>query len=75
MRFYAGMITNNEGVQFNFDCGLHRSIGYYLEYLILIAIFGKNSLNINLTGITNDNHDNSVDSIQQHLIPLLKEYY
>ncbi len=74
MRFYAGMITNNKGVQFNFYCGLHRSIGYYLEYLILIAMFCKNYLNINLTGITNDNHDNSVDSIQQHLIPLLKEY-
>ena len=28
-----------------------------------------------MTGITNDNHDNSVDAIQQHLIPLLKDFY
>ena len=28
-----------------------------------------------MTGITNDNHDNSVDAIQQHLLPLLKEHY
>lgn len=75
MRFYAGMITNNEGVEFTFDCGVNRSIGYFLQYLLLIAMFGKVSLNINLTGITNDNHDNSVDSIQQHLLPLLKEHY
>lgn len=75
MRFYAGMITNNEGVDVEFDCGLSRSIGYFLEYLLLIAMFGKNSLNITLTGVTNDNHDNSVDSIQQHLFPLLKEHY
>jgi RNA 3'-terminal phosphate cyclase-like protein len=72
MRFYSGMVTNNDGVVFDFDCGLHRSIGYYLEYLLLISMFGKTSLSINLTGITNDNHDNSVDSILHHLIPLLK---
>ena len=22
MKFYAGMVTNNEGVEFDFDCGL-----------------------------------------------------
>ena len=38
-------------------------------------MFGKNTLNIHMTGITNDNHDNSVDAIQQHLIPLLKDFY
>ena len=35
-------------------------------------MFGKNSLNIHLTGITNDTYDSSVDTIQQHLIPFLK---
>ncbi len=35
-------------------------------------MFGKNSLNIRLQGITNDSYDSSVDTIQQHLIPLLK---
>ena len=58
-----------------FDCGKERCISYYLEYLILIAMFGKNSLNIRLKGITNDSYDSSVDTIQQHLIPLLKEHY
>lgn len=38
-------------------------------------MFGKNTLNIHLTGITNDSYDNSVDTIQQHIIPLLKQNY
>lgn len=58
-----------------FDCGKDRSIAYYLEYLLLIAMFGKNSLNIKLRGLTNDEYDSAVDTIQQHLIPLLKEHY
>lgn len=38
-------------------------------------MFSKTSLNIHLKGITNDEYDSSVDSIQQELIPLLKERY
>ena len=38
-------------------------------------MFAKNSLNIRLTGVTNDSYDSAVDTIQQHLIPLLKEHY
>ena len=38
-------------------------------------MFGKNSLNIRLKGITNESYDSAVDTIQQHLIPLLKENY
>ena len=30
LKFYAGLITNNEGLEFEFDCGLHRGIGYFL---------------------------------------------
>jgi len=30
MKFYAGVVTNNEGVELNFDCGLERGIAYYL---------------------------------------------
>lgn len=72
LKFYPGLIVNNEGVEMVFDCGKERCISYYLEYLILIAMFGKNSLNIKLQGITNDSYDSAVDTIQQHLIPLLK---
>lgn len=75
LRFQPGLVTNNEGVEFDFDCGLDRCISYYLEYLLVIAIFSKSALNVHLQGITNDEYDNSVDSIQQELLPLLKERY
>ena len=50
---------------------------YFLLPLIsiVVAIFAKNSLNIHLTGITNDTYDSAVDTIQQHLLPVMKEYY
>jgi RNA 3'-terminal phosphate cyclase-like protein len=57
------VITNNEGVGFEFECGAERGIGYYLEYLLLAAMFGSRPLSVTLIGITNDNHDNSVDII------------
>lgn len=38
-------------------------------------MFGKTALNVHLTGITNDSYDSSIDTIQQHLIPILKEQY
>lgn len=75
LKFYAGMVTNNEGVELHFDCGLERSISYYLEYLLLIAMTGKTALNIHLHGVTNHPSDNSVDSIQNQLIPYLKTHY
>ena len=37
-----------------FDCGYIRSISYFLEYLLIIALFGKSNLAITLKGITND---------------------
>jgi RNA 3'-terminal phosphate cyclase-like protein len=75
LKFFAGMITNNEGVEVHFDCGLDRGIAYYLEYLLLIAGIGKTALNIHLHGLTNYAGDNSVDAIQTQLIPFLKNHY
>ena len=75
LNFSPGVITNNDSIELEFDCGVHRCIGYFLEYLFLFAMFGKNALNIRLKGITDNGHDSSVDTIQQHLIPLLKEHY
>lgn len=34
------------------DCGLNRSMGYFLEPLILIGLFGKKPLSIRLKGFT-----------------------
>lgn len=44
------------------DCSLHRSVGYYLEALIMLAPFMKNPLRAVLKGVTNDPTDPSVSA-------------
>ncbi len=54
-----------------FECGVDRSLVYYLEPLILLGLYCKDTLEISLRGITNDNIDTSIDCIRNGLIPLL----
>ncbi|CAA6668922.1 unnamed protein product [Spirodela intermedia] len=56
------------------DCGLSRSIGYFLEPLILLGLFGKKPLSIRLKGITNDPKDPSVDTFRTTTMHLLKHF-
>ncbi|KAI3714897.1 hypothetical protein L6452_21858 [Arctium lappa] len=56
------------------DCGLSRSIAYFLEPLIVLGLFGKKSLSIRLKGITNDSKDPSVDTFRSTTLPLLKRF-
>lgn len=44
------------------ECNTQRSVGYYLEALIMLAPFMKNSLRAVLKGVTNDQNDPSVSS-------------
>lgn len=44
------------------ECNVQRSIGYYLEALIMLAPFMKNSLKAVLKGVTNDPTDPSVSN-------------
>jgi len=57
LRYKPGVIVG--GVH-AFDCGLDRSIGYYLEGLVCLAPFAKKPFHLTLTGITNDDRDISV---------------
>ena len=68
-----GTITNNYGDNIRFDCDNSRNITYYAEGLIPICLFGKESLHINLTGITNNIIDNSVDSFKMSTCILLQK--
>jgi RNA 3'-terminal phosphate cyclase-like protein len=70
-QYRPGMIFGGKIEQ---DCGLDRSITYYLELLICLAPFCKQPLDVTLTGITNDQLDASVDSIKQSSLPLLSKY-
>ena len=57
------------------DCGLHRSIAYYLEVLLMLSPFCKHPIEAKLTGITNDRIDPSVDALKQSSLPLMKRFF
>lgn len=42
------------------DCPLSRSIGYFLETVVMLAPFAKKPLQLTLRGITTDDQDLSV---------------
>lgn len=42
------------------DCNMQRSVGYYLEALLMLAPFMKTPLKATLRGVTNDHADPTV---------------
>jgi len=44
------------------ECPLSRSIGYFLEPVVMIAPFSKKPLDLTLKGVTTDDNDLSVSS-------------
>ncbi|CAI9109625.1 OLC1v1009476C1 [Oldenlandia corymbosa var. corymbosa] len=72
LKYKPGIIMG--GKHLSHDCGRSRSIGYFLEPLIVLALFGKKPLTISLTGITNDSKDPSVDSFKSTTLPILKRF-
>lgn len=55
-------------------CSLDRAISYYLEVLIPLAPYCKVPIEANLTGVTNDQIDPSVDSLRQSTLPVIKHF-
>lgn len=55
------------------DCGLGRSMSYYLEVVLCFAPFCKHPLEATFQGITNDSIDPGVDTLKHSLVPLLKK--
>jgi len=70
LRYKPGMVVGGPGLVH--DCGVQRSIGWFLEPLVLLALFGKRPLGITLKGITNDHIDPGVDVLRTVTLPLLK---
>ncbi|KAH9843078.1 18S rRNA biogenesis protein [Rhodofomes roseus] len=56
------------------DCPLSRSIGYFLEPVIMLAPFSKRPLQLTLRGITSDDRDLSVDLIRTVTLPQLQAF-
>jgi len=74
IKYYPGIITNNEGTEFDFECGEERCITYFLEPLLVLSLFGKSRLSVKLRGITNDEIDISVDSFANCTLHILKHF-
>ncbi|EIM89848.1 18S rRNA biogenesis protein [Stereum hirsutum FP-91666 SS1] len=64
-----GIIT---GGPITHECPLSRSIGYFLEPLIMLAPFSKKPFNLTLRGITTDDKDLSADMIRTVTLPHLQ---
>uniref|UniRef100_A0A671L8N6 MCC regulator of WNT signaling pathway n=1 Tax=Sinocyclocheilus anshuiensis TaxID=1608454 RepID=A0A671L8N6_9TELE len=56
------------------ECNIQRSVGYYLEALLMLAPFMKTPLRAVLKGVTNDPTDPSVDLLKVTAIPLMKKF-
>eukprot|EP00605_Chrysophyceae_sp_TOSAG23-4_P000621 GSChrysophyteH1.ASY1.ANO1.700.1 assembled CDS len=72
LRFKPGIVT---GGNVQHDCGISRSIGWFVEGILPLVIFGKTPWTIlELTGVTNDMQDFSVDTLRSVTLPLLKNF-
>ncbi|CAM9740500.1 unnamed protein product [Ectocarpus sp. 12 AP-2014] len=71
LRFKPGYVT---GGRESHDCGTSRSLGWFIEGLLPLALFSKTPFNLTLSGITNDDVDLSVDALKAVTLPLLKHF-
>jgi RNA 3'-terminal phosphate cyclase-like protein len=72
LRLKPGIIT---GGNIQHDCGISRSMGWFIEGILPLLVFGKTPLTVlQLTGITNDPKDLSVDTLRTVTLPLLKNF-
>ncbi|KAL7639125.1 UNVERIFIED_CONTAM: hypothetical protein RMT77_010659 [Armadillidium vulgare] len=71
IKFKPGILN---GGKFEHTCPSSRSIGYFLEPLMILAPFMKFPLDITFRGVTNNNIDPSVDQISYSMLPVLKRF-
>ena len=75
LKFSPGIITNNpSNTSLTFACGTERGIGFFIEGILPFVIFGKNKLNLTLTGLSHHIEDIGVDVIQYLQIPMIKKF-
>lgn len=71
LRYKPGFIAGG-GLGVEHDCPPSRAIGYFLEPLALVALWGKKPLAAVLRGVTNDSTDCGVDVFRTVTFPLLR---
>ncbi|KAK9457619.1 RNA 3'-terminal phosphate cyclase/enolpyruvate transferase [Dipodascopsis uninucleata] len=69
--YKPGLIVNGT---LTHSCPISRSIGYFIEPLLLLAPFGKSALSLTLTGITSNGIDLGVDTIRTAIFPIYEKF-
>jgi len=69
VKFIPGVILGGE---LEHLCPNSRSIGYFIEGILPLAIVAKSDVRLTFRGVTNDAEDLSIDSIQSVTVPLLR---
>ncbi|KAF3495607.1 hypothetical protein Bca4012_092215 [Brassica carinata] len=72
LKYKPGIIMGGKNLVHS--CALTRSMGYYLEPLLVLGLFGKKPLSIRLKGVTDDPKDLSVDTIRNATLHILKRF-
>lgn len=62
------------GGNISHDCGTSREVGYFLEWIALLAPFAKKELSLTLHGITTGSNDTGVDTIRTVTLPILSMF-
>ncbi|CAJ2676545.1 probable RNA 3'-terminal phosphate cyclase-like protein [Trifolium pratense] len=73
LKYKPGIIMGGR-INYPHDCGVSRSIGYFLEPLIVLCLFAKEPLTITLKGVTNDSKDPSIDTFKSAAFHILKRF-
>ncbi|KAF8109152.1 hypothetical protein N665_0102s0060 [Sinapis alba] len=72
LKYKPGIIMGGKNLVHS--CALTRSMGYYLEPLLVLGLFGKKPLSITLKGVTDDPKDPSVDTVRNATLHILKRF-
>jgi len=70
LRYKPGVLVGGGGHVH--DCPCSRGVGYFLEPLLLLALFCKRPVTATLRGVTNDALDVGVDTFRAVTLPLMK---
>eukprot|EP01035_Chromulina_nebulosa_P007833 gene7833-10585_t len=63
LKFKPGILLGG-AIKEPHNCGVSRSIGWFIEGIIPLAIFSKSNVSITFSGLTNDCQDISVDILR-----------
>jgi RNA 3'-terminal phosphate cyclase-like protein len=74
IKYKPGLLIGGAIGGITHNCPTSRGIGYYIEFLLRLAPFCKNSLQCSLSGITNNNLDLSVDLLRTATLPIFKQF-